>query len=363
MALGWTSSLAHRALDTVPGGRGDFGGNSGAKATPWVHSLVKMVWLMASVGARDPFEDATVTMIVPAYGVGAMIGDALRSLQSQDYASWVAIVVDDGDRAVAPHVEPFLADPRFRFLQTDNGGLSLARNRGMKETTTPFVGLLDGDDMLAPDFLSLMMAAFETAPDIGFVTCDASYFGEDRQGELFSSYCPQQLPASLERVLRRQFNVFSQTVMRREAIFAIDGFDVSLKASEDLDAWVRLLELGWKLGYVPKPLVRYRRHKGQTTRNVLGMLETTLLVMQRARERLKGRPEEIAAAEMCDRLEKEIATASAFDLLHHGEVAAALAEFDRLGTDDLSPRWRHALRLMRVAPFLASPLLKLRRRI
>lgn len=307
----------------------------------------------------DP-ADAIITMVVPAYRVGAMIGDALDSLLAQDFQAWVAIVVDDGDAGAAQHVAPYLADPRIRFLQTDNGGPSTARNRGMRQATTPYIGLLDGDDILEPDFLSSMLAAIEASPKIGFVTCDSRFFGADRTGELFSSYCPQQLPASLERVLRRQFNVVSQTVMRREAIEGIGYFDTSLLSSEDLDAWIRLLEAGWELAYVPRPLARYRRHAGQASRDATGMLRTALTVTRRAGERLRGRPEEAAAAESCRRIERDIAVAEALNLLKHGEVRTALAQFDRVGTDTLTPRWRLALQVMRIAPFLAVPLMKLR---
>lgn len=304
--------------------------------------------------------DPVITMIIPAYGVGAMIAEALDSVLAQDYSHWQAIIIDDGDAAVAGHVAPYLADSRFRLLQTDNGGPSTARNRGMREATTPFIGLVDGDDILELDFLSTMLEAIEASENIGFVTCDARFFGADRVGELFSSYCPQRLPASLEQVLRRNFNVFSQTVMRRQAIEAIGGFDTSLISSEDFDAWIRLLEAGWELGYVPRPLVRYRRHAGQASRNKIGMLRTALLATSRARIRLQGRPEEQAAAEMCIALEHDIATAEAFGLIYAGEVRAALKTFDRIGTKGLSPKWRLTLGLLRIAPFLVGCLLKLR---
>ena len=299
-------------------------------------------------------------MVVPAYGVGAMVGEALDSLLAQDFTAWEVIVVDDGDAGAAEHVTPYLSDPQFSFLQTDNGGPSTARNRGMAKVTTPYIGLIDGDDYLEPDFLSSMIAALEASPRIGFVTCDATFFGADRNGELFSSYCPQQLPASLERVIRRQFNVFSQTVMRREAIMGIGGFDTSLISSEDFDAWVRLLEAGWELAYVPRPLVHYRRHSKQASRNATGMLKTALVATGRAQERLQGRPEAQAAAEMCVTIARDIEVAEAFSLLDAGKIAPALAVFDRVGTDMLTPRWRLALRLMKIAPVLAPPLLKLR---
>ncbi|KKC26054.1 glycosyltransferase family 2 protein [Sphingomonas sp. SRS2] len=302
---------------------------------------------------------ATITMVIPAYGVGGMICDALDSLLAQSRQDWLAIVVDDGDPRAADHVRPYLDDDRFTFLQTDNGGPSTARNRGMSKATTEYIGLIDGDDQLDPDFLSAMLAAF-TSDRVGFVTCDATFFGADRNGELFSSYCPQKLPASLERVIRREFNVFSQTVMRREAIMGIGGFDTSLISSEDFDAWIRMMESGWELAYIPRPLVRYRRHGLQASRNSTGMLRTALVATGRARERLKGRPEELAAAEMCSELEKDIEVAEAFELLHQGQTRPALAKFARVNTDRLTGKWRLILRLLRIAPFLAGPLLKLR---
>ncbi|MFD2498853.1 glycosyltransferase [Rhizorhabdus histidinilytica] len=56
---------------------------------------------------------------------------------AQDRTDWEIVVIDDGDRDAAAHVAPYLADPRIRFLETDNGGPSTARNRAMATVTTP----------------------------------------------------------------------------------------------------------------------------------------------------------------------------------------------------------------------------------
>src|SRR4051812_32980717 len=139
-----------------------------------------------------------MTVVIPAYGVGPMLADAIDSVIAQDRADWTMIVVDDGDVRVAEHVAPYLGDPRISFLQTDNGGLPTARNRAIAMADTPYVALLDGDDMLEPDFVSSMVAAIEASPRIGFATGDAVFFGADRLGERFSAYCPQVPPATLE---------------------------------------------------------------------------------------------------------------------------------------------------------------------
>jgi glycosyltransferase involved in cell wall biosynthesis len=258
---------------------------------------------------------------------------------------------------------PYLADPRIRLLETDNGGLPTARNRAIAASTTRYVALLDGDDMLEPDFVSSMIAAIEASPRIGFATGDATYFGADRVGELFSSYCPQAAPPSLEKLIRREFNIFGLTAMRREAIEAIGGFDTSLRSSEDLDAWIRLMAAGWELAYVPRPLARYRRREGQMSGNTRVMLETALTVMNKARDLLAGRPEAAAADEICRRIEQDQAIEAAFQRVADGAVRAGVAELVRLGVGTRSPRWKKALLVMRIAPFLAPWLLRLRERV
>ncbi|ATE63401.1 glycosyltransferase family 2 protein [Rhizorhabdus dicambivorans] len=306
---------------------------------------------------------AAITIVIPAYGVGAMLADALDSVLAQDRGDWRAIVVDDGDQRVAEHVAPYLADPRIRFLQTDNGGLPTARNRAIAVAETPYVALLDGDDILEPDFVSAMIAALEANPKAGFATGDATFFGADRVGELFSAYCPQAGPPTLEKLIRREFNIFGLTAMRREAILGIGGFDTSLKSSEDLDAWIRLLSAGWELAHVPRPLARYRRREGQMSGNTPVMLRTAHAVMSKARDHLAGRPEARAAEEMIARIEHDMAIEDAFARVKAGDVRAAVADLVRLGVGKRSPRWAKALALMRIAPFLAPWLLKLRERV
>jgi hypothetical protein len=318
---------------------------------------------MATQSGAAGNSEAAITIVIPAYGVTTMLADAIDSVIAQDRGDWQAIVVDDGDKRVAPYVERYLADPRIRFLQTDNGGLPTARNRAIAASTTPYVALLDGDDILEPDFVSSLIAAIEADPRNGFATGDATFFGADRVGELFSSYCAQQPPITLERLIRREFNVFGLTVMRREAIEGIGGFDTSLRSSEDLDAWIRLMAAGWRLAHVPRPLARYRRREGQMSGNTPVMLQTAHAVMSKARAHLAGRPEAAAAEEMIRRIEHDQAIEAAFARVRSGEVRAGVADLVRLGVGERSPRWGRALLLMRIAPFLARWLLKMRERV
>src|SRR6188474_149247 len=105
---------------------------------------------MPASSARVP----RVAVIVPAYGVAHLLGEALDSLRAQSFTEWECVVVDDGARDdVAGAVAPYLADPRIRFLATDNGGVSTARNRAVATTSAPYIALLDGDDLYRPEYL------------------------------------------------------------------------------------------------------------------------------------------------------------------------------------------------------------------
>ena len=83
----------------------------------------------------SPARVPRVAVIVPAYGVAHLLGEALESLLAQSMTEWECVVVDDGARDdVAGAAAPYLADPRIRLLATDNRGVSAARNRAVRKT-------------------------------------------------------------------------------------------------------------------------------------------------------------------------------------------------------------------------------------
>lgn len=304
-----------------------------------------------------------ISVIVPAYGMETMLGDALDSLLAQDRTDWEAIVIDDGDARIAAAIKTYTTDPRIRFVQTENGGLPTARNRAIALAQAPLISLLDGDDAYLPTYVSKMIAAIERSPTIAIACCDATYFGHDRVEERFSSYCPQVLPATLARVLRREFNIFICTTFRREAILAVGGFDPNLKSVEDLDAWLRLIETGWDVAYVAEPLARYRRRPGQMSSNNLVMHQSAMTVFEHAEQRLAGRPEQAIAAEMVQSSARLLEIEKGIRKIRDGSVGDGIELLHQADVHKHSLRWRLALALMRVAPRLARPLIRMRDRV
>ena len=96
-----------------------------------------------------------VSVVVPAYNVVKYISECLESIKAQTFKDFECIVVNDGstDNTLSLIEKVTAGDDRFRILSQENGGLSHARNEGMKLARGEYLQFIDGDDFVAPDLL------------------------------------------------------------------------------------------------------------------------------------------------------------------------------------------------------------------
>lgn len=305
-----------------------------------------------------------ITVVIPAYNVAPFIGEALASVQSQSLADFEAIIIDDGstdDTAIC--IAPFLADPRFRCIRTDNRGLSAARNRGLSESKTQFVALLDGDDRYRPDYLVSMLTRIRSQPHVDFVTCDAeSFVGDDGPRERFSDRYPQNEPITLARLMRREVAVFGLCTLRVASVLAVGGYDESLRAAEDLDLWLRLLGQGYVGGLVRKVLVDYRRRPGSLSNNAAKLMGATALAFDKAAHSLGDRPEAALAAARRDEAQAISTFEAGVDLVLSGQARYGVTAMRQSDLKQGNRKWTVALALFSLLPPLARPALTLYRR-
>lgn len=90
-----------------------------------------------------------VSVIIPAYKVAKYLHDCVGSVLSQTYSNLEVILVNDGspDSCGVICDEFAKKDNRVKVIHKDNGGLSDARNTGVKNATGEYVIFLDGDDL------------------------------------------------------------------------------------------------------------------------------------------------------------------------------------------------------------------------
>ena len=108
-----------------------------------------------------------ITFVIPIYNTAATLRNAVASLQSQDFTDWEAVIVDDGSTDTSPFVADALAgeDCRIRVVHQTNGGVSVARNRGMDEARGDWIAWLDADDAYIPGALRRMSELIDANSD------------------------------------------------------------------------------------------------------------------------------------------------------------------------------------------------------
>jgi glycosyltransferase involved in cell wall biosynthesis len=307
-----------------------------------------------------------VAVIVPAYGVAHLLGEALTSLQAQTLADWECVVVDDGaPDDVAAAVAPFLADSRIRFLATDNCGVSTARNRAIATTSAPFVALLDGDDMLRPDYLARTTAVLAEDPLARLITVNARIYGAVPRERL--CFTGKQggsdgVRGSLSDVLDRSFGVYIGSTFRRADFDVAGGFDTGMTHAEDFDLWVRLMLLGGHAHYINEVLADYRVRSKSASAASQKMLQGNIRTFEKALEALPAdSPEAAVARRMIESNARELRIEIAIDRVIDGDLGA-LVDLREAREGDLAPVWRASFLLWRVMPQLAPYMLAHRRK-
>lgn len=99
-----------------------------------------------------------ISVIVPVYKVEKYLERCVTSIQNQTYTNLEIILVDDGspDRSGELCEELAKQDSRIRVLHKENGGLSSARNAGLKIAKGQYVGFVDSDDWIGSDMYGMM---------------------------------------------------------------------------------------------------------------------------------------------------------------------------------------------------------------
>lgn len=114
----------------------------------------------ASLSGNKPL----ISIIVPIYGIERYLGICIESILKQTYTNLEIILVDDGSPDRCPEICDLYAlkDSRIKVIHKSNGGLVSARKAGLVESTGTFVGYVDGDDWIEPDFYESLYSAMNT---------------------------------------------------------------------------------------------------------------------------------------------------------------------------------------------------------
>ena len=204
-----------------------------------------------------------VSVVIPCYRQGHLLGDALGSLVAQTVGDWEAIVVGPVDET-GPALVRFLAQAkvnecpktvRIALLdERERKGPGSARNLGVRKSRGRYVLPLDADDMIGSAFLERTVAVLEHEPDVAIVYTDQQCFGVHR-GRWETG------PFTRDALLECNRLPYC-SLYRREVWDIVGGY--SDEHYEDWSFWLGAATLGYKAKRIPEALFLYRTTTGTT---------------------------------------------------------------------------------------------------
>ncbi|MEO1944385.1 MAG: glycosyltransferase [Candidatus Thioglobus sp.] len=124
----------------------------------------------------------TLTVVLPVYNVSSWLEECLDSIFKQTRLADQIIAINDGSTDSSAEIleEYALKYPQLKIITQENGGLSVARNSGLKYATGDYVIFIDSDDFIDTQMFGLLLkAAVENQLDIAL--CNAWSYFEDRE--------------------------------------------------------------------------------------------------------------------------------------------------------------------------------------
>lgn len=197
----------------------------------------------------------TVSVVLPTYNRGDIVGRSIESVLEQTYTDFELIVVDDASSDETDRVvEEF--DAQIRYVKHEvNRGAAAARNTGIREAGGDIIAFQDSDDVWKEHKLERQMDAFESADnDIGVV-----YTGTWRERDGSRTYIPGANVSPKEgdvreSLLEQNFVTPQAAAVRAECFERVGTFDQNLPPLEDWELWLRIAER-YKFRFVDEPLV------------------------------------------------------------------------------------------------------------
>lgn len=210
-----------------------------------------------------------ISIIVPAYKTPeAFLRQMMDSLLAQTYANWELCIANASpEDASMEYVLKEYAKKDSRILWKkleENKGIAENTNEAFAMATGEFAGLLDHDDLLAPNALYEVAKALETEPDI-----DVLYTDEDkvRGDEVLEHFQPHLKPDFNIDLLRSNNYICHFFVVRKSLLEKTGGFRREYDGAQDYDFIFRCTQAAGKIHHIPEILYHWRTHQSSTADN------------------------------------------------------------------------------------------------
>ena len=234
-------------------------------------------------------KEGVVSVIVPIYNLKNYLEKCISSIVQQTYRQLEIILIDDGSSDGSSEICDAwkLKDERIIVIRSPNSGVSHARNLGLSIATGQYVGFVDGDDWLDPDWFSRLVESLVTnKTDIAI----GGYIKETPNGPLMKLVKGTPQILSNEETIAESFKLSKDKLfwwemcdkLFRHSLFENIRFDERIYNCEDMLVCGQLFFRAENVSYVPLYGYHYFERENSATRGGLSKekLESSILAKQ-----------------------------------------------------------------------------------
>lgn len=218
-----------------------------------------------------------ISVIVPVYKAEKYIEACVGSILAQTYGNFELILVNDGSPDASGQICDVLAksDDRIRVIHKENGGAASARNSGLDAAKGDYIAFVDGDDLIHPQYLELLLAMLEKdKADVAWChydffadakTCFAEKLDIEQEMTLGSLEYGKEILTDFQNHYRRVSLISLCMKLYRREIF--DGLRIPEgQTAEDSLVLPHILERTKKIARSAAKLYHWRETPGSVTR-------------------------------------------------------------------------------------------------
>lgn len=183
-----------------------------------------------------------ISTIIPLYNAKDTIKSTIESVLNQTYTDPIEIIVvndgstDDCAKIVEELIETNKTNRTIRLINKENGGVSSARNRGIKEASGEWIALLDSDDIWLPEKIEKQINIINSNSSIKFI-------GTNRNGEIYPFFKKSKkklYSLNAKEIIAKWYPHTSTALINKDLIATTGLYDEKRTHAEDGDFWLKI---------------------------------------------------------------------------------------------------------------------------
>ncbi|MFH1094163.1 MAG: glycosyltransferase [Candidatus Omnitrophota bacterium] len=208
--------------------------------------------------------DTPISVLMTVYNGGHFLKKSIGSVFNQNFSNFEFLIVDDCSSDGSVALIKSYSDPRIVLCENKvNQGQTKSLNIGLNKAKGKYIARMDADDIALPQWLKKVYNFITKNSVYSVVSPQALIIDENSKVKQYTGLPLSYHEVILKNIMESPINHVG-SLMRREDIVKVGGYDEKYVIAADYDLWTKLLIGGYRLVNMDEILTAIRIHNVST---------------------------------------------------------------------------------------------------